>query len=99
MKLVECPRDAMQGIKSFIPTELKIDYINSLLEVGFDTIDVGSFVSSKVIPQMADTPEIIPKLRILDSVSKLLVIVANKEVLNRQQAMMRFPIWVFLFNF
>ena len=79
MKLVECPRDAMQGIKSFIPTELKIDYINSLLEVGFDTIDVGSFVSSKVIPQMADTPEIIPKLRILDSVSKLLVIVANKR--------------------
>ena len=79
VKIVECPRDAMQGIKSFIPTELKIDYINSLLEVGFDTIDVGSFVSSKVIPQMADTPEIIPKLRILDSVSKLLVIVANKR--------------------
>ena len=76
MKLVECPRDAMQGIKSFIPTDLKIDYINSLLEVGFDTIDVGSFVSAKAIPQMADTSSVIPKLRISDSISKLLVIVA-----------------------
>ncbi len=84
MKLVECPRDAMQGIKSFIPTDLKIDYINSLLEVGFDTIDVGSFVSSKAIPQMADTSSVIPKLRISDSISKLLVIVANKR--GAQQA-------------
>ncbi|MBG16286.1 MAG: hydroxymethylglutaryl-CoA lyase, partial [Crocinitomicaceae bacterium] len=84
MKLVECPRDAMQGIKSFIPTDLKIDYINSLLEVGFDTIDVGSFVSAKAIPQMADTSAVIPKLRISDSISKLLVIVANKR--GAQQA-------------
>ena len=84
MKLVECPRDAMQGIKSFIPTDLKIDYINSLLEVGFDTIDVGSFVSAKAIPQMADTSSVIPKLRISDSISKLLVIVANKR--GAQQA-------------
>ena len=79
MKLIECPRDAMQGIKDFIPTELKIDYINSLLDVGFDTIDVGSFVSPKAIPQMADTSLVIPKLRINESNSKLLVIVANKR--------------------
>ena len=58
LKLVECPRDAMQGWKSFIPTEKKIAYINSLLRVGFDTIDFGSYVSPKAIPQMADTPEI-----------------------------------------
>ena len=55
MKLIECPRDAMQGIKDFIPTNLKIEYVNSLLNVGFDTIDVGSFVSPKAIPQLADT--------------------------------------------
>lgn len=55
VKLIECPRDAMQGWKHFIPTEKKIEYINSLLKVGFDTIDFGSFVSHKAIPQMADT--------------------------------------------
>jgi hydroxymethylglutaryl-CoA lyase len=79
MKLIECPRDAMQGIKDFIPTDLKIKYINSLLKVGFDTIDVGSFVSPKAIPQLADTASVITKLNILDSKSKLLVIVANKR--------------------
>src|SRR6266571_2667003 len=61
-KLIECPRDAMQGWKSFIPTEKKIEYINSLLKVGFDTIDFGSFVSPKAIPQMADTREIVGSL-------------------------------------
>ena len=79
MKLIECPRDAMQGIKDFIPTDLKVKYINSLLKVGFDTIDVGSFVSPKAIPQLADTGSVISNLNYLDSKSKLLVIVANKR--------------------
>lgn len=75
IKLIECPRDAMQGWKDFIPTETKIEYINKLLEVGFDTIDVGSFVSPKAIPQMADTSLVLPKLKMSDS--KLLAIIAN----------------------
>ncbi|MEO8112270.1 MAG: hydroxymethylglutaryl-CoA lyase [Ginsengibacter sp.] len=75
--LVECPRDAMQGWKNFIPTEKKISYINKLLEVGFDTIDFGSFVSPKAIPQMADTKEVIGQLSLVNSKSKLLAIVAN----------------------
>ena len=77
IKLVECPRDAMQGWKSFIPTEKKIDYINSLLQVGFDTIDFGSFVSPKAIPQMADTKEVLKGLKPDGSQSKLLAIIAN----------------------
>jgi hydroxymethylglutaryl-CoA lyase len=75
--LVECPRDAMQGWKNFIPTEKKIAYINQLLQVGFDTIDFGSFVSPKAIPQMADTKEVIGQLSLVNSKSKLLAIVAN----------------------
>ena len=63
-QLIECPRDAMQGWKHFIPTEKKIEYINSLLQVGFDTIDFGSFVSAKAIPQMADTREVITGLAV-----------------------------------
>lgn len=82
IKLIECPRDAMQGWKNFIPTEKKIEYINSLLKVGFDTIDFGSFVSAKAIPQMADTKEVIGNLDPIASGSgigntKLLAIVAN----------------------
>ena len=77
VKLIECPRDAMQGWKNFIPTEKKIEYINSLLKVGFDTIDFGSFVSAKAIPQMADTKEVIRSLELGVSNSKLLAIVAN----------------------
>lgn len=77
IKLIECPRDAMQGWKTFIPTETKIEYINSLLKVGFDTIDFGSFVSPKAIPQMADTKEVIRSLDFGISNSKLLAIVAN----------------------
>ena len=77
IKLIECPRDAMQGWKHFIPTEKKIEYINSLLKVGFDTIDFGSFVSAKAIPQMADTKEVVNSLESGVSESKLLAIVAN----------------------
>lgn len=75
VKLIECPRDAMQGWQYFISTENKIRYINSLLKVGFDTIDFGSFVYAKAIPQMSDTKQVIPKLQITNS--KLLAIVAN----------------------
>ncbi|UAY51038.1 hydroxymethylglutaryl-CoA lyase [Ferruginibacter albus] len=77
IKLIECPRDAMQGWKHFIPTDKKIQYINALLKVGFDTIDFGSFVSPKAIPQMADTNEVIEKLQVTNS--KLLAIVANER--------------------
>ena len=77
IKLIECPRDAMQGWKNFIPTEKKIHYINSLLKVGFDTIDFGSFVSAKAIPQMADTAEVVASLESGAGSTKLLAIVAN----------------------
>ncbi|MDT0678262.1 hydroxymethylglutaryl-CoA lyase [Autumnicola musiva] len=77
IKLIECPRDAMQGIKSFIPTEKKVQYIQALLRCGFDTIDFGSFVSPKAIPQMADTAEVLKQLDLSNTQSKLLAIVAN----------------------
>ena len=77
IKLIECPRDAMQGWKNFIPTEKKIEYINSLLKIGFDTIDFGSFVSAKAIPQMADTAEVVRSLESGVGNTKLLSIVAN----------------------
>jgi len=77
VNLVECPRDAMQGWKEFIPTDKKIEYINSLLKVGFHTIDFGSFVSPKAIPQMADTSTVLDQLRLDDTNTKLLAIVAN----------------------
>ncbi|MDX5438085.1 MAG: hydroxymethylglutaryl-CoA lyase [Pontibacter sp.] len=77
MKIIECPRDAMQGIKEFIPTDLKVKYINQLLKVGFDTIDFGSFVSPKAIPQMRDTEEVLERLELKDTSSKLLAIIAN----------------------
>ena len=77
IKLIECPRDAMQGIKTFIPTEKKVQYIQSLLRCGFDTIDFGSFVSPKAIPQMADTAKVLSKLDLSSTKSKLLAIVAN----------------------
>ena len=77
IKIIECPRDAMQGIKMFIPTEKKVQYIQSLLRVGFDTIDFGSFVSPKAIPQMVDTTEVLAKLDLSKTNSKLLAIVAN----------------------
>tara|TARA_B100000902_G_scaffold398712_1_gene466535 strand:- start:8016 stop:8852 length:837 start_codon:yes stop_codon:yes gene_type:complete len=79
LKLIECPRDAMQGIKKFIPTDLKIKYINQLLKVGFDTIDIGSFVSEKAVPQLKDTGKILDLLTYDQTISKLLCIVANKR--------------------
>ena len=77
VKIIECPRDAMQGIKMFIPTEKKILYLQSLLSCGFDTIDFGSFVSPRAIPQMADTAEVLERLDLQHNLSKLLAIVAN----------------------
>jgi len=78
--LIECPRDAMQGLHNFIPTEQKIEYINSVLASGFDTVDFGSFVSPKAIPQMRDTAQVLEGLN--DSESKLLAIVANERGAN-----------------
>ena len=77
VKIIECPRDAMQGIKEWIPTEKKVQYIQSLLRCGFDTIDFGSFVSPKAIPQMQDTAEVLAQLDLSKTESKLLAIVAN----------------------
>ena len=82
IKLVECPRDAMQGIKEWIPTEKKIAYINKLLQVGFDTIDFGSFVSPKAIPQMKDTAAVLKGLDLSSTQSELSVIVANQRGAN-----------------
>ena len=83
VKIIECPRDAMQGIKShFISTEAKANYINSLLKVGFDTIDFGSFVSPKAIPQMRDTAAVLARLDLSQTTSKLLAIVANVRGAN-----------------
>lgn len=79
VKITECPRDAMQGIDSFIPTKTKADYINKLLKVGFDTIDFGSFVSPKAIPQLRDTAEVLSLLDLSNTNSKLLAIVANQR--------------------
>lgn len=77
IKITECPRDAMQGLREFIPTETKAAYINLLLQVGFDTVDFGSFVSAKAIPQMRDTAEVLQLLDLSNSRSKLLAIIAN----------------------
>ena len=79
VKVIECPRDAMQGIKTFIPTEQKVQYIQSLLRVGFDTIDFGSFVSPKAIPQMVDTRDVLAQLDLSKTSSKLLAIIANSR--------------------
>lgn len=77
VKIIECPRDAMQGIKEFIPTVKKVQYIQSLLRVGFDTIDFGSFVSPRAIPQMVDTAEVLSRLDLSNTKSQLLAIIAN----------------------
>ena len=82
VKIIECPRDAMQGIKEFIPTKQKIQYIQSLLRVGFDTIDFGSFVSPKAIPQMVDSAAVLSGLDLSQTQSKLLAIIANTRGAN-----------------
>ena len=79
IELTECPRDAMQGLDDFIPTEKKVKYINQLLKVGFHTIDFGSFVSPKAIPQMADTKNVLKQLDLSSTSSNLLAIVANQR--------------------
>jgi hydroxymethylglutaryl-CoA lyase len=78
-KIIECPRDAMQGWQNFIPTQTKIKYLNTLLTVGFDTLDFGSFVSPKAIPQMRDTTEVLAQLDLSNTKTKLLAIVANLQ--------------------
>jgi hydroxymethylglutaryl-CoA lyase len=97
MKLVECPRDAMQGLHDFVPTKVKAEYINLLLEVGFDTIDFGSFVSPKAIPQLRDTAEVLAQLDLSKSKSKLLAIVANLR--GVQEAIKHKPITYLGFPF
>ena len=77
MKIIECPRDAMQGLHQFIETETKVNYINQLLKVGFDSIDFGSFVSPKAIPQLRDTAQVVKQLDLSNTSTKLLAIVAN----------------------
>ena len=77
--LTECPRDALQGIKAFIPTDVKVKYLQSLLRVGYDVLDFGSFVSPKAIPQMRDTHEVVKQLDLSDTKTKLLAIVANER--------------------
>jgi len=77
MKIIECPRDAMQGLESFIPTDQKVSYLNQLLRVGYDTLDAGSFVSPKAIPQMRDTAAVFDRLDLSDSNTAILAIVAN----------------------
>lgn len=79
MKLVECPRDAMQGLDYFIDTDKKVDYINALLKCGFDVLDMGSFVSPKAIPQMRDTAEVLEQIQFDDKSTELLTIIANKR--------------------
>ncbi|AFM03021.1 isopropylmalate/homocitrate/citramalate synthase [Bernardetia litoralis DSM 6794] len=83
LKIIECPRDAMQGLSHFIDTDIKINYLNSLLKVGFDTLDFGSFVSEKAIPQMKDTAEVLESLDLSDTTTKLLAVIAGYGGLKR----------------
>ena len=78
LKIIETPRDGIQGISGFIPTRKKIEYLNTLLKAGFDTVEVGSFVSPRAIPQLRDTEEVLRKIDLSDSHSKIMVLVANK---------------------
>ncbi|WP_375561862.1 hydroxymethylglutaryl-CoA lyase [Bernardetia sp. OM2101] len=83
LKIIECPRDAMQGLSHFIDTDIKINYLNSLLQVGFDTLDFGSFVSEKAIPQMKDTSEVLEHLDLSNTATKLLAVIAGYGGLKR----------------
>ena len=99
IKIIECPRDAMQGIKTFIPTEKKVQYIQSLLRVGFDTLDFGSFVSPKAIPQMQDTADVLAQLDLSQTKSKLLAIIANTQGAEAASKHKAIQILVFRFLF
>lgn len=96
--ITECPRDAMQGIPDFIPTDKKVKYMNSLLKVGFDVLDCGSFVSPKVMPQMADTDEVIERLDLTGSNTKLLTIIGNQKGAERAEAYEKISILGFPFS-
>jgi hydroxymethylglutaryl-CoA lyase len=98
VKIIECPRDAMQGLHAFIPTEIKAKYINTLLKCGFDTIDFGSFVSPKAIPQMRDTAEVLSLLDLSTS-SKLLAIIANERGAEEAVHFQEIDYWVTHFLF
>jgi hydroxymethylglutaryl-CoA lyase len=99
IKIIECPRDAMQGIKSFIPTDRKVAYIQALLRVGFDSIDFGSFVSPKAIPQMVDTAAVLDQLDLSQTTSKLwrLLHTRGAELASKQQGNTVFRIPIFDF--
>jgi len=99
MKLIECPRDAMQGLDEFIPTERKAEYINQLLKVGFDTIDFGSFVSPKAIPQLRDTVDVLKKLDLSDTNQSFLQLLQTRGALKKPPSLMRSLILVSLFPF
>ena len=96
--LVECPRDAMQGFKTIIPTDIKVKYLDILLRVGFDIIDIGSFVSSKAVPQMADTPKVLESINLENSRSELLVIVANYKHSQRAVPFTQVKYWGYSFG-
>ncbi len=96
--LVECPRDAMQGIRQWIPTETKVRYINALLQVGFDILDVGSFVSPRAVPQMKDTPEVLQQIQWQNSPTKLLVIVANARYAEKALPFEQVTYWGYSFG-
>jgi len=96
--ITECPRDAMQGIHEFIPTEKKVKYMNSLLQVGFDVMDFGSFVSPKVMPQMADTDEVVQQLDLSNTNTKLLAIIGNQKGAERAEAFKQISILGFPFS-
>lgn len=96
--ITECPRDAMQGIAEFIPTDKKVAYMNSLLQVGFDVLDFGSFVSPKVMPQMADTDEVVQQLDLSNTKTKLLAIIGNQKGAERAEAFEQISILGFPFS-
>lgn len=98
MKIIECPRDAMQGIPTFIPTELKVAYLQALLGVGFDTLDFGSFVSPKAIPQLADTAQVLAQLDLSQSSTKLLAIVANMRGAETASTFDAIDLWGYPFS-
>lgn len=98
VKIVECPRDAMQGFAHYIPTHLKIEYINSLLKVGFDTLDCGSFVSPKAVPMLADTEDVLNSIDTIENNTKLLVIIANLRGADNASKHSKINYWGYPFS-